>query len=122
MSQPGIDPMSRTGGGRGGASLPPGARAAAFLAAIDVRRRWRSLVLLGLLVGVTAGLALSAVAGARRTDSALPRLLAQTHASDAVVFASQVNVLHPDWSRLAARPEVTRLAVWDLVFGNVNGQ
>src|SRR5580704_10086440 len=96
-----------------------GVGAAALLATIDVRRRWRSLVLLGLLVGVTAGLAVSAVAGARRTDSALPRLLAQTHASDAVVFTSQADVLHPDWSRLAARPEVAKVAVWDLLFGNI---
>src|SRR5579872_4373927 len=99
-----------------------GVRAASLWAAIDVRRRWRSLVLLGLLAGVTAGLALSAVAGARRTDSALSRLLVQTHASDAVVFASQVGVLHPDWARLAARPEVAKVAVWDLLFGNINGQ
>ncbi len=99
-----------------------GARAAALWAAIDVRRRWRSLLLLGLLAGVTAGLALSAVAGARRTDSALPRLLAQTHASDAVIFPSQVGFLDPDWARLAARPEVAKVAVWDLLFGNVDGQ
>src|ERR1700722_4204184 len=99
-----------------------GARAAAFWARRDVRRRWRSLVLLGVLVGLTAALALSAWAGARRTDTALERLRVATNASDAVAFPSQVGVSHPNWARLAARPEVASVAVWDLLFGNVDGQ
>jgi hypothetical protein len=45
----------------------------------------------------------------------------QTHAADAVVFPSQVGVAHPHWGRLAARPEVAKLATWDLLFGNING-
>jgi hypothetical protein len=77
---------------------------------------------LGILIGIVAGFALSAWAGARRTDTALARLTAQTNAADAVVFPSQVGKDHPDWARLAARPEVRTLAVWDLLFGNVNGQ
>jgi hypothetical protein len=88
----------------------------------DMARRWRSLVVLGLLAGITAGLALAALAGARRTDTALARLRIRTHAADAVVFPSQVGVTDPDWSRLAARPEVAKLAVWDLLFGNINNQ
>jgi hypothetical protein len=99
-----------------------GARAAAFWARRDVRHRWRSLVLLGVLIGLTAGFALSAWAGARRTDTALERLRQQTNAADAVVFPSQVGVAHPKWARLADRPEVRTLAVWDLLFGNYNGQ
>jgi ABC-type antimicrobial peptide transport system permease subunit len=99
-----------------------GARAAAFWARRDVRRRWRSLVLLGVLIGLTAGFALSAWAGARRTDTALERLRQQTNAADAVVFPSQVGVAHPHWKRLADRPEVRTLAVWDLLFGSYDGQ
>ena len=99
-----------------------GARAAAFWARRDVRRRWRSLVLLGVLIGLTAGFALSAWAGARRTDTALERLRQQTNAADAVVFPSQVGVAHPHWERLADRPEVRTLAVWDLLFGSYDGQ
>jgi FtsX-like permease family len=99
-----------------------GIRAAAFWAQRDVRRRWRSLVLLGILVGLTAGFALSAWAGARRTDTALDRLRVQTNAADAVAFPSQVNVAHPNWGRLASRPEVASVAVWDLLFGTLNGQ
>ncbi len=103
-------------------AAPGGARAAAFWARRDLRRRWRSLVLLGILIGLTAGFALSAWAGARRTDTALERLRVQTNASDAVVFPSQVGIAHPDWARLAARPEIKKLAVWDLLFGNYDGQ
>src|SRR5580698_8732187 len=98
-----------------------GARAAAFWARRDVRRRWKSLVLLGVLIGLTAGFALSAWAGARRTDTALERLRVQTNAADAVVFPSQVGVAHPNWNRLRDRPEVKSVAVWDLLFGNYNG-
>jgi ABC-type lipoprotein release transport system permease subunit len=99
-----------------------GARAAAFWARQDIRRRWRSLVLLGVLIGVIAGCALSAWSGARRTDTSLARLRTQTNAADAVAFPSQVGVGHPDWARLAARPEVASVAVWDLLFGNYDDQ
>ena len=42
----------------------------------DLRNRWRSWVVLGVLAGVTFGLAAAGVAGARRTEDALPRLVA----------------------------------------------
>ena len=91
-------------------------------AGADVRRRWRSFVVLGLLAGITAGLAMAAFAGARRTDTALSRLDKVTNAPDAIIFASQVHDFHPNWDRLAARPEVAQLAVWDLFFCNIEGQ
>ena len=99
-----------------------GVRAAAFWARTDVRRRWRSLVFLGVLIGLTAGFAFSAWAGARRTDTALERLRVQTNASDAIAFPSQVGVSHPNWARLRAQPEVASVAVWDLLFGNYDGR
>ncbi len=46
----------------------------------------------------------------------------RTNAADAVAFPSQVNVTHPNWNRLRARPEVASVAVWDLLFGNEDGQ
>ena len=98
------------------------ARSAAFWARRDVRRRWRSLVLLGVLIGITVGFALASWAGARRTDTALERLRVQTNAADAVVFPSQVGVEYPKWGQLRARPEVKTVGVWDLLFGNWNGQ
>jgi FtsX-like permease family/MacB-like periplasmic core domain len=98
-----------------------GTRAAAFWARTDVRGRWKSLVLLGVLIGITAGFSLSAWAGARRTDTALERLRAQTNASDAIAFPSQVGSEYPHWDRLRSRPEVKTVAVWDLLFGVYNG-
>jgi hypothetical protein len=79
-------------------------------------------VVLGVLAGLTSGLALAALAGARRTDTALPRLRSSTSAADAVVFPSQVGATHPDWRPFAERPEVSRVAVWDLLFGTVDDQ
>jgi ABC-type lipoprotein release transport system permease subunit len=99
-----------------------GAAAAAVWARADLRRRWRSLVLLGVLAGVTAAFAMASLAGARRTGTALARLKATTDAPSALVFASQSGVFDPDFARLRARPEVADLAVWDLVFGLVDGQ
>jgi hypothetical protein len=43
-----------------------------LVARSDVRRRWRSLLALALIVGVAGGIVLAAVAGARRTESAAP--------------------------------------------------
>jgi len=44
-----------------------------MLAGIDVRRRWRSIVALTLLVGAVGTVVLATAAGARRSDSALTR-------------------------------------------------
>ncbi len=99
-----------------------GRGAALFWASVDVRQRWRSLALLGVLVGVTVGFAISVLVGARQTDSAEARLRQQTHSSDAVVFPSQVGLFRPNWAALARRPEIASLGVWDLLFGAVNNK
>ena len=99
-----------------------GRAAAALWARTDLRSRWRSLVILGVLVGITAGLAMAAFAGARRTATALERLRVATNAPDAVVFPGQVGTAHPDWAPLRAQPEVRSLAVWDLLFGTLAGE
>ena len=87
----------------------------------DLRARAVSLVVLGALVGLTIGLATAAYDGGRRTDSALTRLRSRTNASDAVVFATQADLVSADWSKLAKRPEVKQLVRWGLAFGNVAG-
>ena len=51
----------------------------------DVRRRWRALVSLALLLGLAGGVVLTAAAGARRTDTAYPRLLSWANASQVEV-------------------------------------
>jgi hypothetical protein len=55
-------------------------------ATAQLRGRVRVTVLLALLVGLAGGLVLAAVAGARRSDAALPRFLAFNQATDAMVW------------------------------------
>lgn len=86
-------------------------------AGADLRSRWLALLALGVLAGVTAGVALAALAGAVRTDTALDRLRSRERGADAIVFASQSGVAHPDWSALASAPEVDTVAPWALGFG-----
>ena len=43
----------------------------------DLRRRWRPMLGLALLVGMIGGVVLTAAAGAERTDTAYPRLLSE---------------------------------------------
>jgi MacB-like periplasmic core domain/FtsX-like permease family len=48
----------------------------------DVRFRWRTLVLIAVLVGIGGGVTLTAFAGARRTSSAVPQMLAYSRPDD----------------------------------------
>ena len=52
-------------------------------------RRWAGLLAIVLLIGLVGGLAMGALAGARRTQSAFPHYLASTNASDlqAAIFS-----------------------------------
>ena len=56
-----------------------------MIARIQLRRRWRSVVVIALVIMVAGGVVLAALAGARRTSSALDRLRAETRASNAAV-------------------------------------
>jgi ABC-type lipoprotein release transport system permease subunit len=88
----------------------------------DVRGRWKSLLALGILVGITAGFAMAAYAGARRTDTSFERLRERTNAPDAIVFASQSQQFRVDpsvWDELAKQPEVEKVAPWVLALGAV---
>jgi ABC-type lipoprotein release transport system permease subunit len=85
-----------------------------------LRRRWRALTVLGVLAGVTAGLAMAAIAGARRTDTAWERLRAETHASDAIVFTSQAGIFFDeelDYDDFADLPYVTEIGAFGLAYG-----
>ncbi len=53
----------------------------------ELRHRWRSWILLALLVALVSGLVLAGVAAGRRTASAFPRYVA-THGYDAQVFSA----------------------------------
>jgi len=80
-----------------------------MLARVDVRRRWRGVVILVLLVGIVGAIVLSTVAGARRSDTALGRFITYSRAS-----SMELDVPDPTPAELAAFrrvPEVADVAV-----------
>lgn len=82
-------------------------------ARLDARRRWRSLVVLTLLVAVSSGVVLTMLAGARRTSSALPRLEARSLPADVMVLPNKPGF---DWGPVGALPSVETLGTFALVW------
>src|SRR5438132_9393545 len=77
--------------------------AAVWMAArAQLRRRWGSTVALALLVGLTGGVVLAAVAGASRTDSSMRRFVAYSRPEDAYVVVNGPQI--PGQSSLGGPP------------------
>jgi hypothetical protein len=80
------------------------------------RRRWPGYLTVVLLVGLVGGVAMGAVAGARRTQSAFPAYLTATEASDlevqpsSNVVASTPRQIDTLGNKLAHLPNVARVA------------
>lgn len=51
----------------------------------ELRRRWRSWLVLALLAGLIGGLVTAVAAGARRTDNAYPALVAWSRSPDDLI-------------------------------------
>src|SRR4051794_14841905 len=83
---------------------------------LDLRRRWRSLVVLAALVAVSAATVMTALAGAHRGSTALDRLRAETLPVDAIVLPNQPGF---DWSEIDKLPYVTQ--VTHFVLGSTPG-
>src|SRR5690349_1263021 len=71
----------------------------------DLRRRWRSWVVLGLLAGITVGIAAAGVAGARRTADATPNYARKLGQVDAAVLANDPRFDATERAKVAALPE-----------------
>jgi hypothetical protein len=74
----------------------------------DLRRKWRALVSLALLLGLAGGVVLTAAAGARRTDTAYPRLLNWANAAQLDVLPGAV--VPPYFAALTRISQVTAMS------------
>lgn len=54
----------------------------------EIRRRWRGAAAVGLVLGLGSAAVLAAAAGARRTDTAFPRMLAATGGAQILVSST----------------------------------
>jgi ABC-type antimicrobial peptide transport system permease subunit len=83
-----------------------------FALRADVRRRWPALLGLALLLGLIGGVVLTAAAGARRTDTAYPRLLNWANATQAHV-APEGNGIQADYfAALARLPHIAAMTTF----------
>ena len=80
---------------------------------LDARRRWRSLVLLTLLVALATATVLTAIAGAQRGGTAFDRLWAQTLPATTTVLPNQPGF---NWAKVRALPEVEALSLFPVSF------
>jgi ABC-type antimicrobial peptide transport system permease subunit len=74
----------------------------------ELRQQWRGWLALAVLLGLIGGVALTAAAGARRTDTAYPRFLRASHAADLLVTPARSG-FHGYFRALARLPEVSSL-------------
>ena len=79
-----------------------------ILASAEIRQRWRSAVVLTLLVGVVGAVVVATAAGAQRTDTALARFNAASRSADVQLFPGEATTAQ---LRAFARvPEVATVA------------
>jgi hypothetical protein len=89
-----------------------------FWSRTALRRRWRAVVGIALLLGLVGGLSLFAVAGARRTQSAYPRFLSAKHPSTLVVDVGGLsNGGYEELDRIAHLPQVTQARAYAAFYG-----
>jgi len=75
----------------------------------ELRHQWRAWLALAVLLGVIGGIALTAAAGARRTDTAYPRFLHASHAAQLAVLPT-LSGFHGYLRAVARLPQVSSSA------------
>ena len=83
---------------------------ALFVAAAQLKRGWRSLVGITVLVGLAGGLVLAGLAGASRTESAIDRMIDATDAADVSVNPDVGEGSALDFDKVAALPMVAEIS------------
>ena len=76
----------------------------------DLRQRWRALLSLAVLLGLIGGVVLTAAAGARRTDTAYPRLLTWASATQVELIPAANEYPADYYAALAKLPQVAQLS------------
>ena len=80
----------------------------------DLRARWRATAGLALLLGLIGGVVLTAAAGARRTDTAYPRLLQWARAAQVVVVPTRNGLPSAYFAALGRLPQVASMSTTGL--------
>jgi FtsX-like permease family protein len=80
---------------------------------IDLRRRWRSLIVLALLIAIAGATVMAALAGARRAASAQERLNSQTLSATSLILPNTPGF---DWSPIRQLPEVAALTTFVVAY------
>ena len=80
----------------------------------DLRARWRAMAGLALLLGLIGGVVLTAAAGARRTDTAYPRLLQWARAAQVVVVPTGNGLPTAYFTALGRLPQVASMSTTGL--------
>ena len=88
----------------------------------DVRRKWPALLSLALLLGLIGGVVLTAASGARRTDTAYPRLLRWANATQADIIPAGTgfNGFYPAVARLPHIAAMTTAGFYSAVLSPRN--
>jgi ABC-type antimicrobial peptide transport system permease subunit len=76
----------------------------------DLRQRWRALLSLALLLGLIGGVVLTAAAGARRTDTAYPRLLTWANATQVDIIPAGNGYTGDYYAALRELPQVAAMS------------
>ena len=90
-----------------------------FVGRAELRRRWRSVVVLTVLVGLVGAVVLASLAGARRTSTAFGRFQDETLAADLTVFVPAVD--DATLADLRALPGVTAIGTARQLTADVEG-